>query len=227
MTTRRVMTTFLPLFVAVPLIWVTAPSQAAPIQASRMAHAQVAVHAVAPAAAATPAAMAATVTPDTVWPNAAPCTTGTGVHTFTVSGLGFQPDELLTISVGDVRYERATADENGEYTASYELKAQPAGQYDVEVVGDRGSRATGGINLGWSGCRSWKNGKIRLTGAGFTADDTVSAYLDGATAAAASATTTDGGEFELHVACVTGRTHTVAVSDTRNRALSFAEFSCV
>src|SRR3954451_24908553 len=156
--------------------------------------------AVPPAAAARPAdaaapPLAATVTPSTVYPQVKPCTTGTGEHHFTVSGAGFAPDELLTITLGGVRYEPATADENGEYSAGYDLKPIPGGRAGVIVTGDHGSRAVGTIDVGWAGCRSWKNDQIRLTGAGVMSQDTVSAYLDGDATAAASARSGTRGEF--------------------------------
>jgi hypothetical protein len=176
---------------------------------------------------AAPPPLAATVTPGSVFPQAKPCTTGTGEHHFTVSGAGFAPNEELTVTVGGVRYEKATADETGAYTADYDLKAIPGGRAAVIVTGDQGGRAVATLDVGWSACRSWKNDQIRLTGAGFMSSDTVSAYLDGDTTAAASVASGTGGEFDLRIVCDPATPHTVTVSDTHEHALAFGEFTCI
>jgi hypothetical protein len=83
----------------------------------------------------------------------------------------------------------------------------------------------GDIDVGYSACRSIKNGRLRVTGAGFDATDMISVRLDGATAAAVSGTSTERGEFDLRTTCPAG-SHTLAVADTRDEFLTFAEFTC-
>ena len=83
------------------------------------------------------------------------------------------------------------------------------------------------IEVGWSGCRSWKNGLIRLTGAAFMSQDTVSAYLDGDPTASASSTSGTGGDFDLRIVCDPATVHTVTVRDTHEHALEFGQFSCL
>jgi hypothetical protein len=176
---------------------------------------------------AAPPPLAATVTPETVYPAAKPCTTGTGEHHFTVSGTGFKADERLDVTVGGISYAPATADETGAYTAGYDLKAIPAGRAAVIVTGDQGSRAVSAVTVGWSGCRSWKNGQIRLTGAGFMSHDQITARLDGDTTADATTTSGTGGDFDLRIVCDPATPHTVTLADTHQHALEFGEFSCL
>lgn len=203
---------------ALPVIATATPADAASANAGRAS--------VGRAAASLPL-LAATVTPGTVYPSAKPCTTGTGDHHFTVSGTGFAPDEAFTVTVGGVAYEKAAADGTGAYAVGYDLKSIPGGRAAVIVTGDRGGRAVATLDVGWSGCRSWKNGRIRLTGAGFMSQDTVSAYLDGDAVAAASVSSGTGGEFDVRIVCDPTTSHTVTVSDTHDHALTFGEFSCL
>jgi hypothetical protein len=104
MKTRRVAAVLISLLAAAPLIVGTSPADAAGTGVP-----------------------AATVAPGTVWPKAEPCMTGTGVHDFTVSGAGFQPDEQVTVAVGGTTYEGARADSTGAYSASYEIGSLRAG----------------------------------------------------------------------------------------------------
>jgi hypothetical protein len=171
------------------------------------------------------ATMAATVAPATAWPKARPCTTGTGVHDFTVSGTGFQPEERLDVAVGGVAYPAAVADAAGAYSVTYEVQALPAGRYPVAVRGDRGGKAVGRIDVGFSGCRSTEDGVLRVTGAGFTAADTIRVRLDGEPAAVATGRSSETGEFDIRTECAPGK-HTIEVADTHDRMLNFAEFSC-
>ncbi len=176
---------------------------------------------------AAPPPLAAAVTPDTVYPQAKPCTTGTGEHHFTVSGAGFKPNEGFAVTVGGVSYEPASADAAGGYAAGYDLTSIPGGRVAVIVTGDQGSRAVSALNVGWSGCRGWRNGQIRLTGAGFMSHDTVSAYLDGDTTADASTTSGTGGDFDLRIVCDPATPHAVTVSDNHHHALEFGQFTCL
>jgi hypothetical protein len=168
---------------------------------------------------------AATVAPGTVWPKAEPCATGTGVHDFTVSGAGFQPDELVTVTVGAVAYEPTRADSTGAYSAGYEIRSLRAGAYRVDVKGDRGGRAQGKITVGYSACRSSRDGSVRVTGAGFGGTETIAVHLDGGTTTAITATSTEDGAFDLQTTCPVGP-HTLDVADTHDNVLHFAEFTC-
>ncbi len=176
---------------------------------------------------AAPPPLVATVTPATVYPQAKPCATGTGEHHFTVSGAGFKPNEAVAVTVGGVGYEPTSADATGGYTAGYDLKPVPGGRIAVIVTGDRGSRAVSALTVGWSGCRSWKNGQIRLTGGGFMSHDTVSAHLDGDTTGDASTTSGTGGDFDLRIVCDPATPHTVLVSDNHHHSLVFGQFICL
>jgi hypothetical protein len=167
----------------------------------------------------------ATVAPGTVWPKAEPCATGTGVHDFTVSGAGFQPDELVTVAVGEMTYQGARADSTGAYSATYEIGSVRAGAYRVDVKGDRGGRAHGKITVGYSACRSTRDGKVRVTGAGFGGTETIAVHLDGGTTTAITATSTETGAFDLQTTCPAGP-HTLDVADTHDNVLHFAEFAC-
>jgi len=178
-----------------------------------------------PARAGDSALMTATVVPAAVWPEAEPCSTGTGVHDFTVSGRGFRSDERLSVTVGDVAYPAAVADATGAYSITYEVEPMPAGTYVVGVKGDRGGKAGGRIVFGFSGCRSMNDGRLRLTGAGFAAADTISVHLDGAPAAVATGTSSANGQFDLESECAPGA-HTVEVADTHDQSLTFAGFTC-
>jgi hypothetical protein len=178
-----------------------------------------------PALAAGKTAPTATVAPGTVWPEAEPCVTGTGVHDFTVSGGGFRPGELLRVTVGEVAYDETRADADGAYTVGYQVRPQPAGVYRVEVAGDRGGWAVGRIKLGYAACRSTSDGRLRVTGAGFGGTDAIAVRLDGEATAAITATSTEEGAFDLRTACPPGP-HTLEVADSHENVLRFAEFTC-
>jgi hypothetical protein len=176
-----------------------------------------------PAAAASP--LPVTVSPGRVWPVAAPCTSGTGNHDFTVTGVGFQPGETVAVTVGGVPYPGFTADASGGYTRTFQVQSLPSGTYPVAVTGGAGSQALSSVYIGWSGCRSVKSGKLRMTGGGFAASGPVRLYLDGAATPLATATSDGTGRFDVTVTCPAGR-HDAGVSDLQNRTLTFAAFTC-
>jgi hypothetical protein len=173
--------------------------------------------------AAAPSPPTATATPALVWPDAPPCTTGTGVHEFAVKGSGFHPGEILAVSVGAEKYGPTTADEHGAYTATLRIRSTPAGAYPIEVKGERGTKALGRLEVGYSACRSTVDGKLRLTGAGFAARDTITVTVDGSPASTVKSSAT--GDFDYKAVCVPG-SHRASVADAHDRELAFDGFSC-
>lgn len=176
-----------------------------------------------PAAAASP--LPVTVSPSRVWPVAEPCTSGTGDHDFTVTGVGFQPGETVAVTVGGVPYPGFSADSSGGYTRTFQVQSLPSGTYPVAVTGGAGSHAVSRLYIGWSGCRSVASGKLRMTGGGFAASGPVRLHLDGAATPFATTTSDGTGRFDVTVTCPAGR-HDATVADLHDRTLTFAAFTC-
>lgn len=179
----------------------------------------------APAVPAAASPLPVAVTPGKVWPVAAPCTSGTGDHDFTVTGTGFQPGETVAVRVGGVPYPDFAADATGGYSRTFQVQSLPSGTYPVAVTGDAGSEALSSIYIGWSGCRSVKSGKLRMTGGGFAASGTIRLHLDGVATPFATTTSDGSGRFDVTVTCPAGR-HDAKVSDLANRSLTFTAFTC-
>jgi hypothetical protein len=178
-----------------------------------------------PAAPAAASPLPVAVAPAKVWPVAAPCTSGTGNPDFTVGGIGFQPGETVAVTVGGVPYPAFAADASGAYTRTYQVQSLPSGTYPVAVTGGAGSQALSSLYIGWSGCRSVKSGKLRMTGGGFAASGPIRLHLDGTATPFATATSDGTGRFDFTVTCPAGR-HDAKVSDTQNRSLTFTAFTC-
>ena len=186
------------LMTAVALLTIAAPAQAAPAETL-------------------------IIEPDTVHPMVEPCYSSSGKYSFTVSGTGFKKDERIAVTVGDLEYDDTRADAKGRVEAAYAVLSQPSGTYDVVLTGAKGSSAEGELTQGWSACRSVRNGKLKIGGAGFEALDEVELTLDGEVVE-----TTESGEdgrFEMTVPCPRG-SHDAEVMDSTGRDLSFADFTC-
>jgi len=171
---------------------------------------------------------AITATPAMVYPRAEPCASGPHLpNTVQLSGNGFLARERLYVDIGEISYigDDLHADAKGRFSAGYPISSWPSGPAIVEIRGEQGSFSRTLITIGFTGCRSVRNGQLRMTGAGFAAHDTIALRLDGSATPAATSTSDEYGKYDFTTPCPRGR-HSARVTDTHGREVGWQSFTC-